>query len=79
MKEVAYKMTWTWLRRGNVRRETKFLFIAVQNNVIRTNHVKGKIDNTLKKRKYKLWDDKYETDNNIINKCKRASMIGWGK
>ena len=37
-------MTWTWLRRGYLKRETKSLLIAVTNNLIRTNYVKAKID-----------------------------------
>ena len=37
----------------NVKRETESLLIAARNNAIRTNHVKGKIDNTLKNSKYK--------------------------
>ncbi len=35
----------TWLRRGNLKRETESLLIAAQNNAIRTNYIKAKIDN----------------------------------
>ena len=44
--EVAHKKTWTWLRRGNLKRETESLLIAAQNNAIRTNYIKAKIDKT---------------------------------
>ena len=37
-------MTQIWLRRRNLKRETESFFIAAQNNVIRTNYVKTKID-----------------------------------
>ena len=42
--EIAHEKTWTYLRKENIKRETKFLQIAVQNNAIRTNYVKAKTD-----------------------------------
>ena len=42
--EIAHKMWWTWLRRGQLKKESKSLLIAAQNNVIRTNFIKVKID-----------------------------------
>ena len=44
--EVAHKKTWTWLRRGNLKRETESLIITAQNNALRTNYIKAKIDKT---------------------------------
>ena len=43
---ITNMKTWTWLRRGNLKRETKSLLIAAQNNAIRTNYIKTKIDKT---------------------------------
>ena len=37
---------WTWLRKGNLNRETESLLQAAQNNTIRTNYVKARIDKT---------------------------------
>ena len=31
-------------KKGNLKRETESLLIAVQNNTIRTNHIKARID-----------------------------------
>ena len=31
-KDIAHKITMTWLRRGNLKRETKFFLITAQNN-----------------------------------------------
>ena len=36
--DVAYKKTWTWLRKRNLKRETEYLLIASQNKAIRTNY-----------------------------------------
>ena len=46
--EISHEKTWTWLRRGNLKRETESLLIVAQNNAIRTNYIKAKIDNTQK-------------------------------
>ena len=44
--EIAHKKTWTWLRKGNLKRESEPLLIAVQKNAIRRNNIKAKIDYT---------------------------------
>ena len=36
----------TWLRKGNFKRQTESLLIASQDNAIRTNHIKARIDKT---------------------------------
>ena len=41
---ISYDKTWTRLRKGNFKRETESLPIATQNNTIRTNHIKARID-----------------------------------
>ena len=57
--------TWTWLRKGNLKRETESFLIAARNNAIRTKYVKAKID--------KIADvdcgDRDETINHIISEC----------
>ena len=46
LNNISYKKTWTWLRKGNLKKETESLLIAAQNNAIRTNHIKARIDKT---------------------------------
>ena len=43
---ISHKKTWTWLRRENIKRKTDSFLIAAQNNAIRTNHMKARIDKT---------------------------------
>ena len=61
----------TWLRKGNFKRETESLLIAVQNNAIRTNHIKAGIDKTQQNSKCRLWGGKDETINHIISECSK--------
>ena len=43
---ISHEKTWMWLRKGNLKRETESLLITAQNNAIRTNHIKARIDET---------------------------------
>ena len=37
--KISNEKTWTWLRKGNLRRETESLLIAAPDNAHRTNYV----------------------------------------
>ena len=41
---ISHDKTWTWLRKGNFKRERESLLIATQDNAVRTNHRKARID-----------------------------------
>ena len=43
-KEVKSKQSWVWLQNGDLNRETESLIVVAQNQSIRTNLVKAKID-----------------------------------
>ena len=47
----------TWLRKGNLKREMEPLLIAAQNNAIRANHIKARIDKTKQNRRCRLCGD----------------------
>ena len=55
-----------WLRKGNFKRETESLPIVAQNNVIRINHIKARID---KLQQHSRCSDRDETINHIISEC----------
>ena len=52
--EIAHMKTWSWLRRGNLKREMESLITATQDNAIRTNYIKAKIDRTHKNSKCRM-------------------------
>ena len=47
INNISHQKTWTWLRKRNLKRETESLLIAAQDNAIRTNHIKARIDKTV--------------------------------
>ena len=69
-----HNKTWTWLRKGNFKREIESLLIAAQNNAIRINHIKARIDKTEQNSKCRLCGDRDETTNHIISECSKLAQ-----
>ena len=69
INNISLKKIWTWLRKGNFKRETESLLIAAQNDAVRTNHIKARIDKTQQISKCRLCGDREETINHIISEC----------
>ena len=61
------------IRKGNLKTETESLLIAAQNNVIRTNHIKARIDKMQQNSKCRQCDDRDETINHIISECSKLA------
>ena len=73
INNLSHEKTWTWLRKRNFKRETESLLIAAQNNAVRTNHIKSRIDKTQQNSKCRLCGDKDETINHIISECSKLA------
>ena len=58
ISEILHEKTWTWLRKGNIKKETESLLITAENIVIRTNYVKAKIDKTQQNSRCRLCGDR---------------------
>ena len=74
INNISHDKTWTWLRKGNFKRETESLLIAVQDNAVRTNHIKARIDKTQQNSKCRLCGDRDETINHIISECSKLAQ-----
>ena len=73
INNIWHEKTWTWLRKENFKRETESLLIVAQNNVIRTNHIKARIDKSKQNCKCRLCDDRDETINHITSECSKLA------
>ena len=58
----------------NIKRETESLQIAAQNNTIRTNHIKARIDKTQQNSKCRLCGDGDKTINHKISECSKLAQ-----
>ena len=74
INNISHDKTWTWLRKGNFNRETESLLMAAQNNAIRNNHIKARIDKTQQNRKCRLCGDRDETINHIISEWSKLAQ-----
>ena len=74
INNILHDKTWTWLRKGNFKRETESLLIAAQDSAIRTNHIKARIDKTQQNSKCRLCGDRDETINHIISECSKLAQ-----
>ena len=74
INNTAHDKTWTWLRKGNFKREKESLLMAAQNNAIKTNHIKARIDKTQQNSKCRLCSDRDETINHIISECSKLAQ-----
>ena len=73
--KISHKNIWTWLRKGNFKRETESLQIATQNDTIRTNYVKAKIDKMQQNSKCILCGDRDKTINKWMQQLKKLSNM----
>ena len=71
---ISTVKTWTWLRKGDLKRESESLLIAAQNNTIRSNHFNARIDKTQQNSRCRLWCDKDETINHIIREYSKLAQ-----
>ena len=74
INNISHEKTWTWLRKGNFKRETESLLVSAQNNAIRTKHIKARIDKTQQNSKCRVCDDRDETINHIISECTKLAQ-----
>ena len=71
INNISPEKSWTWLRKGNLKREKESLLKAAQNNAIRNNPIKARIDNTLQNSKCRLCSDSDKMINQIISECSK--------
>ena len=71
---ISHEKTWMCLRKRNITRETESLQIAAQNNDIRTNQIKSRLDKTQLPSKCRLCSDRDETINRIISECRKLTQ-----
>ena len=74
INNISHDKTWTWLRKGNFKRETESLLIAAQNNAVRTNHIKARIDKTQQNSNCTLCGNRNETINHIISEWSKLAQ-----
>ena len=68
------KETWNWLRKAGLKLETEAMLCAAQEQAIRTNYVKHKIDKQAKPPLCRMCDKKSETISHIVSECEKLAQ-----
>ena len=73
-EDLADENSWLWLRNGALKRETEALIMACQEQAIRTNVVKARIDKSQLNSKCRMCGQAEETINHILNECSKLAQ-----
>ena len=73
-KEVRSEQSWVWLQNEDLKRETESLIVSAQNQSIRTNLVKAKIDKSQKDTLCKLCKKADESINHVVSGCSKLAQ-----
>ena len=73
-KEVRSEQSWVWLQNGDLKRETESLIVAAQNQSIRTNLVKAKINKSQKDMLYRLCKNADESIGHVVSGYSRLAQ-----
>ena len=74
INNISHDKIWTCLKKGNFKRKTESLLIAAQDNDIRSNHIKARINKMQQNNKCRLCGDRDETINHIISECSKIAQ-----
>ena len=68
------KESWTWLEKGQLKKETEGLIMAAQTQSLRTNLIKTKIDKSQTDSASRMCKQKDETISHIVSECTKLAM-----
>ena len=74
IEEIPDEKSWKWMRNGHVKRETESLIIGAQDQAIRTNAIKAKVDKTRHDSMCRMCNEKDETITHIISECPKPAQ-----
>ena len=68
------KETWNWLRKDDLKVKTGAMLCVAQEQEIRPNYVKHKVDKTVQSPLCRMSDKKSETISHIVSKCETLAQ-----
>ena len=73
-KEVRSDQCWAWLQNGDLKRKTENLIVAAENQSIRTNLVKAKIEKSQGDRLCRVCRKVDESIDHIVSHCRKLAQ-----
>ena len=74
IQEIAGEERWKWFKYSGIKKETETLILAAQEQVIRMNLIKAKIDKTQEDSKCRVCGKVDETINYLISECSKMAQ-----
>ena len=68
---------WNWLTNGELKKETEGFIMAAQDQALRTNAIKTKIDKTAIDSKCRLCKEKEETIDHLVSACSKIAQTDY--
>ena len=78
-EQVRGEGTWKWLKRGNLKKETEGTLMAAQDQAIRTNAIKHRIDKQDVSPLCRLCGEREETMSHVVAECKKLAQKEYKK
>ena len=70
-------ITWSWLKNGELKKETEGFLTAAQDQALRTNAIKAEIDKVTEDSKCRLCKEKDETVDHLISLCSKIALADY--
>ena len=81
LKDIEGKVdcdnTWKWLTNGELKKETEGFIMAAQDQALRTNAIKTKIDRSANDSKCRLCKEKEETVDHLVSACSKIAQTDY--
>ena len=73
-EEVDKELSWQWTTRGDLKVQTEATIFAAQEQALRTNYVKNKIDKTSESPLCRMCGERGETVQHIVCECSKLAQ-----
>ena len=78
-ENVAEPNQWMWLKKAGLKRDTESHIMVAQEQAIRTNLIKAKIDKSQQESKCRMCEEADESINLILDECKMLAQRDYKK
>ena len=70
-------ITWSWMKNGELKKETEGFLTAAQDQALRTNAIQAKVDKVANDSKCRLCKEKDETIDHLISSCSKIAQTDY--
>ena len=73
-EDIRNSLSWEWLRKGDIKKETEGMILAAQEQALRTNAIKANIDKQNVSALCRMCHQKEESVNHVICECSKLAQ-----